>query len=93
MVINLVECCESGPVAINKSVRVKSLAYQSERAQDGQAGNALQAELEQRQEHDDEIENVPAFLEVELWTDGDQLEGGLDGERGRKELQTIARAK
>ena len=60
--------------------------YQSEGTEDGEAGNAFESELEERQEDDDEIENVPSFLEVEFGADGDQLEESLDGERGREEL-------
>lgn len=61
--------------------------YQSEGAQDGQTGNTFESELEQRQEDDDEIENVPAFFEIKLGTDGYQFESGLDGERGREKLR------
>ena len=60
---------------------------ESEGAQNGQSGHAFQSELEQREEHDDEVEYVPAFLEVEPGAEGDQLEGGLDGERGREKLE------
>ena len=64
----------------------KKITYQSEGTEDGEAGNAFESELEERQEDDDEIENVPSFLEVEFGADGDQLEESLDGERGREEL-------
>ena len=60
--------------------------YQAEGAQNRQSGDALEAQLEQRQGHDDKVEYVPAFFEVELGTVGYQFEYGLDGECRRKEL-------
>jgi hypothetical protein len=63
------------------------LAYQSKRTQNGQSGDAFQAELQQREEHDQTVEDVPSFFEVELWAEGDELEEGFDGERGREELK------
>jgi len=61
--------------------------YQSKGAEDGDSRDAFQAELQQRQGHDDKIEDVPAFPEVEFGAVGQQLQRRLDGERRRKELQ------
>jgi hypothetical protein len=63
------------------------LAYESERTQNGQSGDAFQAALQQREERDQTVEDVPSFFEVELWAEGDELEEGFDGERGRETLK------
>lgn len=47
----------------------------------------LETQLQEREGHNDEVEDVPALLEVVLGAHGHQLHGGLDGEGGREELQ------
>jgi hypothetical protein len=66
---------------MHRFVAMIRLAYESERTQNGQSGDAFQAELQQREEHDQTVEDVPSFFEVELWAEGDEPEEGFDGER------------
>lgn len=68
-------------------IGTRTEAYQAKRTQDGQALDSLETQLQEREGHNDEVEDVPALLEVVLGAHGHQLHGGLDGEGGREELQ------
>ena len=64
-----------------------SHSYQSKWSEDREAGNVGQSQLYERQGHDDEIEDVPTFLEVKLWTHRHQFDASLDGKCGREKLK------
>ena len=61
--------------------------YETERSEDGEAGDVSEAELDEREGDDDEVEDVPALLEVVLGAHGHQLDHGLDGEGRGEELK------
>ena len=63
--------------------------YQSKGSEDGEAGDVGEAELDQRKRHDDKVKDVPAFLEVVLWTHGHQLDARLDSKRRSKKLKIV----
>ena len=64
-----------------------SETYETERSEDGEAGDVSEAELDEREGDDDEVEDVPALLEVVLGAHGHQLDHGLDGEGRGEELK------
>lgn len=70
-------------------VAIQAITYQTKTSQHRQALDTLQAQFQQRQGHNNEIENVPAFLEVVLRAHGHQFHAGLNRKSGREELQGI----
>lgn len=60
--------------------------HQPERSEDGEAGDVGETQLEEGEKHNDEVEDVPALLQVVLGAHGDDLEETLDAERRREEL-------
>lgn len=71
---------------MEKSIANDRDSYQAKRSQHGQALDTLESQLKEREGHYEEVEDVPALLEVVLGAHGHQLHGGLDGEGGREEL-------
>lgn len=68
-------------------------SYQSERPEHREAFYVGQAKLHETETDDDAVEDVPAFLEVVVGIQGDDLEAHLCCEYAREHLMAMKRKK
>ena len=71
--------------------RETSRVYQSEGSEHGQPWQALKPQLSKREEDDDEVEDVPAILEVLRRSHGQDLEERFGSENRGEHLYTATR--
>lgn len=71
--------------------RETSCVYQSEGSEHGQPWQALEPQLGKREEDDDEVEDVPAILEVLRRSHGQDLEERFGSENRGEHLYTATR--